>query len=71
MLSKALLFNRLKSVMTKEKRQYFSKYEEVAFLLDGSRKSRFKWFFWPVNLCYDGRGGWGQAHTDVRGEGDS
>lgn len=45
MLSKALLFNRIKSVMTEEKQQYFSKHEEVAFLLDGLRKSQFKWFF--------------------------
>lgn len=49
--------------MTEEKQQYFSKHEEVAFLLDGLRKSQFKWFFWPVNLCYDGSGGWGHVHT--------
>lgn len=72
MLSKALLLNRVKSVTTKEKQQYFSKHEEVAFLLDGLGKSRFKWFFlgcksvlwwqWRRGTC---------THTDVRGEGDS
>lgn len=45
MLSKALLLNRVKSVLTKEEQQYFSKHEEVAFLLDGLGKSRFKWVF--------------------------